>query len=44
VDINTLGFIIMGLFVAVWLLAVGVWRFGKVEQRWSARLADDGAP
>ncbi len=43
-DINTLGLVIVALFVAVWLVALAVWRFGHVEKRWNARLADDGAP
>lgn len=33
-DINTAGFVIVALFVATWLVALGVWRFGKVEARW----------
>jgi nickel/cobalt transporter (NiCoT) family protein len=38
VDINTLGFIIAGLFVATWVLALAIWRFGHIEERWSASL------
>jgi nickel/cobalt transporter (NiCoT) family protein len=26
------------LFFASWLIAIAVWRFGRVEQRWSANL------
>jgi high-affinity nickel-transport protein len=33
-DINTLGFVIVGLFVVVWLVALGVWRYAKIEDRW----------
>jgi high-affinity nickel-transport protein len=44
IDSNTLGFIIVGMFVGVWALAVAVWRFGRIEQRWSAQLADDPSP
>jgi high-affinity nickel-transport protein len=36
-DINTAGFVIVGLFVAVWIVAIAVWRFGRIEQRWSVR-------
>jgi high-affinity nickel-transport protein len=36
-DINTAGFVIVGLFVAVWIAAIAVWRFGRIEQRWSVR-------
>jgi hypothetical protein len=24
----------VGLFVATWVIALGVWRFGNVEARW----------
>jgi nickel/cobalt transporter (NiCoT) family protein len=52
VDINTLGFIIVGMFVATWALALAIWRFARVEERWgtysytvhdSRRASDDGA-
>ena len=33
-NINRAGFIIAGAFVVVWLLAVSVWRWGRVEDRW----------
>ncbi len=35
-DINTLGFVIVGLFVATWAAALLIWRFGRIEERWSA--------
>jgi high-affinity nickel-transport protein len=38
-DLNTAGFIIVGLFVVVWTLAVCIWRFGHVEARWEAAAA-----
>ena len=37
-DLNIVGYFIVGLFVVTWLLAVAVWRFGRIEARWSARL------
>jgi high-affinity nickel-transport protein len=37
-DLNTIGFVIVGLFVAVWVLALVVWKVGRIEQRWSAGL------
>jgi high-affinity nickel-transport protein len=33
-NINSAGFIIVGLFVVVWAGALLVWRFGHVEDRW----------
>jgi high-affinity nickel-transport protein len=35
-NINTAGFCIAGLFVAVWAAALAYWRFGRVEARWTA--------
>ena len=35
-DINKAGFAIAGLFVVVWVVAVGYWRLAKVETRWTA--------
>jgi high-affinity nickel-transport protein len=36
IDINTLGLIIAGLFAAAWLLALAVWRVGRIEERWGS--------
>jgi high-affinity nickel-transport protein len=35
VDLNTAGFWIVGMFAVTWLVAVAVWRIGKLEDRWS---------
>jgi nickel/cobalt transporter (NiCoT) family protein len=40
VDINLLGFVIVGMFIATWLIALSVWRVGRIEERWSAHLVD----
>jgi nickel/cobalt transporter (NiCoT) family protein len=37
-DLNLVGYLIVGLFVVTWVLALAIWRFGRVEERWSARL------
>ncbi|MGH7685205.1 MAG: HoxN/HupN/NixA family nickel/cobalt transporter [Candidatus Dormibacteria bacterium] len=34
-DLNQAGLIIVGLFVATWVVALGLWHFGHVEQRWN---------
>jgi high-affinity nickel-transport protein len=44
IDINLLGFIIVGMFVATWAIALSVWRFGHIEERWSAHLGESQAP
>jgi nickel/cobalt transporter (NiCoT) family protein len=36
ININLLGFIIVGMFLATWAIALSVWRFGRIEERWSA--------
>jgi high-affinity nickel-transport protein len=43
-DINTAGFVIVGLFVVTWLVALAVWRWGRIEARWEAGLAGTAAP
>jgi high-affinity nickel-transport protein len=41
VDLNVLGFVIVGMFVATWAAAVSIWRFGRIEERWSAKLKEN---
>ncbi|HEY2259141.1 MAG TPA: HoxN/HupN/NixA family nickel/cobalt transporter [Solirubrobacteraceae bacterium] len=40
IDLNVLGFVIVGMFVATWGIALAIWRFGRIEERWSAHLED----
>ncbi|WP_024801221.1 HoxN/HupN/NixA family nickel/cobalt transporter [Nocardia sp. BMG51109] len=40
-DLGELGFIIVGLFVLTWVVAVVVWRFTGVERRWQRDLASE---
>jgi high-affinity nickel-transport protein len=40
VDLNQVGFWIVGLFVLTWAVALAVWRYGRIEQRWEASLAE----
>ncbi|CDO10750.1 HoxN/HupN/NixA family nickel/cobalt transporter [Mycolicibacterium cosmeticum] len=35
-DLEFVGFSIVGMFVLTWLIAIGVWRFGRIEERWDA--------
>jgi nickel/cobalt transporter (NiCoT) family protein len=35
VNLEFVGFLIVGIFVAAWLIALAVWRFGQVEKRWT---------
>jgi high-affinity nickel-transport protein len=36
VDLNYVGYAIVGLFVLTWAVALGVWKFGRIEEKWSA--------
>jgi nickel/cobalt transporter (NiCoT) family protein len=42
INLNLLGFVIVGMFVATWVLALSIWRYGRIEERWSAHLKDPG--
>jgi high-affinity nickel-transport protein len=33
-DINTMGYVIVGIFVATWAVALLIWRLGRFEERW----------
>jgi high-affinity nickel-transport protein len=38
IPLDYAGYGIVGLFVLAWIVALAVWRFGRVEERWSASL------
>jgi high-affinity nickel-transport protein len=35
-NINTAGFVIVGMFVLTWSVALAVWRLARIEEKWSA--------
>jgi high-affinity nickel-transport protein len=37
-NINTAGFVIVGMFVLTWIAAMLIWRFGRIEEKWGQRL------
>jgi high-affinity nickel-transport protein len=39
INLDFVGYGIVALFVGSWLLAIAVWRFGRIEERWSRNLA-----
>jgi nickel/cobalt transporter (NiCoT) family protein len=43
VDLNAVGYVLVGLFVGTWVIALCVWRFGRIEERWTARLEEGSA-
>ena len=38
-NINRAGFIIVGVFVATWVVALAIWHFGDIERKWEAQAA-----
>jgi high-affinity nickel-transport protein len=40
IDINFLGFLIVGMFVLTWAIALAVWRLGRIEERWSSQIGE----
>jgi len=39
IPLDYAGYGIVGLFFVSWIAAIAIWRFGNIEQRWSADLA-----
>jgi nickel/cobalt transporter (NiCoT) family protein len=37
-NINAAGFAIVGLFILTWAAAMLIWRYGRIEEKWSAKL------
>jgi high-affinity nickel-transport protein len=35
-DLNVLGYLIVGLFGLTWVVAIAVWRFARIEEKWAA--------
>lgn len=42
IDLNNVGYVIVGLFVVVWACALGYWKLAGVEQRWGRRSTSAG--
>ncbi|KAA1250269.1 HoxN/HupN/NixA family nickel/cobalt transporter [Mycobacterium simiae] len=34
-DLNVVGFVVVGMFVVTWAAALLIWRFGQIEQKWA---------
>jgi high-affinity nickel-transport protein len=50
-NVNTAGFIIVGMFVGTWVLALAIWRFARIEEKWmvgmqraAARASEESQP
>jgi high-affinity nickel-transport protein len=37
-DLNVVGYVIVGLFVVTWAIAMAVWRFAHIEERWGVNV------
>ncbi|MER6066354.1 HoxN/HupN/NixA family nickel/cobalt transporter [Streptomyces sp. NPDC001792] len=44
VDLNTVGFVIVGLFFATWAVALLVWKLAGVEERWTSGMTSGSTP
>jgi high-affinity nickel-transport protein len=42
ININTLGYVIVGLFVLTWAVALLIWRFAHIEERWTGAVLREG--
>jgi len=40
-NLNVIGYGIVGLVIVVWGGALAIWKFGRIEQRWSAQLHNE---
>ena len=40
VNLNTVGYVILALFVLTWMAALALWRWGRIEERWTANLLE----
>ncbi len=43
IDLDSVGYTVVALFLGTWVLALGVWRFGHIEERWSAPVRNPDA-
>jgi nickel/cobalt transporter (NiCoT) family protein len=41
-DLNSVGYAIVALFVLTWVVALAIWRFAHIEDTWTASLATAG--
>ncbi len=35
IDLNAMGFVIVGMFVVTWMVALLIWRIARIEERWA---------
>ncbi|HEY0485867.1 MAG TPA: HoxN/HupN/NixA family nickel/cobalt transporter [Mycobacteriales bacterium] len=37
-NLGSVGFVLVGLFVVTWVVSAAVWRYGRIEEKWSVGL------
>src|SRR5262245_6696537 len=40
IDLEYVGYAVVAVFVVTWILALAIWRFGRIEQRWTRPSSD----
>jgi high-affinity nickel-transport protein len=43
IDINFLGYVLVAMFVATWAIALSVWRYGRIEEKWTGHVEGSSA-
>jgi high-affinity nickel-transport protein len=43
VNINTLGLVIVGMFILTWASSLAIWRLARIEERWSVHVREGDA-
>ena len=42
-DLNVVGYAIVAMFVLTWIVALAVWRYGRIEEKWSMNIREASA-
>jgi nickel/cobalt transporter (NiCoT) family protein len=42
-DLNAVGFAVVGMFVLTWAVALLVWRYGRIEEKWGSSSLEPGS-
>ncbi len=42
-DLNNVGYAIVAIFLLAWIIAVGIWKFGRIEEKWTTGMQRPGA-
>jgi len=42
-DLNVVGYAIVAMFLLTWIVALAVWRYGRIEEKWSMNMREASA-